>query len=76
MSEYIINIGDANRQRKELLDIDAEACFGYPLGEEIVRCCDCKHYTEDDMEYYHYCGNWCGQVEPDGFCTWGERAER
>ena len=29
--------------------------------EEIVRCNDCKHYTDDEMEYYHYCGNWCEQ---------------
>lgn len=41
--------------------------------EEIVRCRDCKHYTEDEMEYYHFCGSWCEQVEPDGFCAWGER---
>lgn len=41
----------------------------------VVRCRDCKHYTEDDMEYYHYCGNWCEQVEPDGFCAWGKRRE-
>lgn len=39
----------------------------------IVRCRDCKHYTEDEAEYWHYCGEWCGQVEPDGFCSWGER---
>ena len=43
--------------------------------EEIVRCRDCKHYTEDEMEYYHFCGSWCEQVEPDGFCAWGERRD-
>ena len=43
--------------------------------EPIVRCSDCKHWTEDEMEYYHYCGNWCEQVEPDGFCAWGERRD-
>ena len=42
---------------------------------DLVRCRDCKHYTDDEMEYYHYCGEWCGQVEPDGFCSWGERRE-
>ena len=41
----------------------------------VVRCSDCKHWTEDEMEYYHYCGNWCEQVEPDGFCAWGERRD-
>lgn len=43
--------------------------------EEIVRCNDCKHYTDDEMEYYHYCGNWCEQVEPNGFCAWGKRRD-
>lgn len=41
--------------------------------EEIVRCRDCEHYIDDEMEYYHYCGQWCGKVAPDGFCAWGER---
>lgn len=41
----------------------------------VVRCRDCKHYTEDEAEYYHYCGSWCEQVEPDGFCKWGEPKE-
>lgn len=41
--------------------------------EEIVRCRDCKHYTDDELEYYHFCGSWCEQVEPNGFCAWGER---
>lgn len=44
-------------------------------GERIVRCRDCKHYTDDEMEYYHYCGSWCEQVEPDGFCYLGERRD-
>lgn len=42
---------------------------------DLVRCRDCKHYTDDEMEYYHYCGSWCEQVEPDGFCAWGERRD-
>lgn len=46
-----------------------------PVLEEVVRCRDCKHYTDDEMEYYHYCGSWCEQVEPDGFCAWGERRD-
>lgn len=46
-----------------------------PVLEEIVRCRDCKHYTDDEMEYYHYCGSWCEQVDPDGFCAWGERRD-
>lgn len=43
--------------------------------DELVRCRDCVHYTEDEAEYYHYCNEWCGNVEPDKFCAWGERRE-
>ena len=53
--------------------------------EEIVRCRDCKHCRERDMRAYagdadqmvcyHFSMNdRCGWlVEPDGFCSWGER---
>lgn len=52
--------------------------------EEIVRCRDCKHYYEVDE--YHPNGNYdrrcCkyfdsydDEVEPDGFCKWGERRQ-
>lgn len=47
-------------------------------GEEIVRCRDCKHYKDRNgailpgtvcqrLGYYNF------KVEPDGFCSWGER---
>lgn len=68
MSEHIIEIPDYTSP----FDPAARAVS---LGEEIVRCRDCKHYTDDEMEYYHYCGSWCEQVEPDGFCAWGERRD-
>ena len=42
---------------------------------DLVRCRDCKHYTDDEMEYYHYCGSWCEQVTPDGYGAWGERRD-
>ena len=47
--------------------------FKRPDIVAVVRCRDCKHFTDDEMEYYHYCGNWCEQVEPDGFCSRGEK---
>lgn len=52
--------------------------------KEIVRCRDCVHYYE--AENYHPQGNvisrcckyfdtYYDEVEPDGFCAWGERIE-
>ena len=63
MSEYIIEV------EYDILN----GTFTQKRHEEIVRCKDCKHYTDDEMEYYHYCGSWCEQVTPDGFCAWGVR---
>lgn len=73
MSEYIVDIAD-------------NPSFGGVLITcgEIVRCRDCKHYYEADN--YHPQGNYIShcckyfdsyndEVEPDGFCAWGERKE-
>ena len=71
MGEYIIDMGNSSYQSTSgLLCADVSQ-----LREEIVRCRDCKHYTDDEVEYRHYCNEWCGQVKPDGFCAWGERRE-
>lgn len=52
------------------------------LGEEIVRCRDCVHYTDNEWviatDVEHVCHFWHGEptkVEPGGFCAWGERKD-
>lgn len=68
MSEYIV------RMPPDMpYEIRAELNAWYVESEPIVRCRDCEYYVDDEMEYYHYCNKWCEQVEPDGFCKWGER---
>lgn len=49
------------------------------VHERIVRCRDCKHYSEyewvmvtDVSDVCHFFGDGV-KVEPDGFCKWGER---
>ena len=51
------------------------------VHECIVRCRDCKHYSEhewvmvtDVSDVCHFFGDGV-KVEPDGFCKWGERKE-
>lgn len=76
MSEYIV--GGAVPNHTVRVEDEREVYWHMthlPVREEIVRCRDCKHYIEDEAEYYHYCGSWCEQVEPDGFCAWGERRD-
>ena len=52
------------------------------FDDRLVRCRDCKHYVhsellggdacdlQDDVNEYHWLN-----VEPDGFCAWGERRD-
>ena len=49
--------------------------------EHIVRCRDCKHYSDhewvlvtDVSDVCHFFGDGV-RVEPDGFCKWGEPRE-
>lgn len=78
MSEYILNIQD-------YVPPFDPAVRAASLGEEIVRCRDCK--------YMHTVRHWLGmdvdecwlhadresgalgkeRTEPNGFCAWGER---
>lgn len=51
------------------------------VHERIVRCKDCKHYSDhewimvtDVSDVCHFFGGGV-KVEPDGFCAWGERKE-
>lgn len=62
------------RMSEYIVDRDNIRIYGFQ-HEEVVRCRDCKHYTDDEMEYYHYCGSWCEQVTPDGYCAWGEQRD-
>ena len=66
MSEYIIEVSE--------WVIDANGNPPSGLGEEIVRCRDCKEYIEfKDCATCGYFGGDYVDVEPDGFCAWGER---
>ena len=47
-----------------------------PVREPIVRCRDCKICVKKGLRLY--CDLNAGgfpEVEPDGFCAWGERRE-
>ena len=50
------------------------------LGQPIVRCRDCEHYSDHEWvmitDVSDVCHFWHGEptkVEPDGFCKWGVR---
>lgn len=81
MSEYIVCVDDLEESYYRYTNIKPETVFGHRLSGEIVRCRDCVHGIKADLS-----GNWyeCMKpdgngdyarwdVEPDGFCAWGER---
>ena len=65
MSEYIVEFG---------YEPTPENTPELPIGEEIVRCRDCKYYNNyQDL---------CERLKPgmvvmgDDFCSWGERIRK
>ncbi len=38
-------------------------------NEEIVRCKDCRHWSNNECIYCYFEDN------PNGYCAWGERRE-
>lgn len=61
-----------------------EGIYAYEEVQRLVRCKDCRFYIEDSSTCWHF--GHCElvgfsvkrvssdvEVEPDGFCAWGER---
>lgn len=75
MSEYIVDVGNADEEYVAYFKCKAETLMGNPIHGEIVRCKDCIHYRcEDDEIYPKLClkmNIW--DVEPDDFCAWAYR---
>ena len=73
MSEYIIRT--TNMPEHILEAVSA----WYEIDCEIVRCRDCKHYHAEINGCDEFGDIWHDEyanVEPDGFCKWGERREQ
>lgn len=67
MSEYIITDEQVAENRR----LHGKKLLVMPV---IVRCRDCREYIE--RKGYATCGYFGGdyvEIEPDGFCKWGER---
>ena len=81
MSEYIVDYCNVNIVTYKPDNPYKIKRFEITLEErgEIVRCRDCKHYIEHQDYDYATCGYFdsdYAEVEPDGFCAWGDRADR
>lgn len=76
MTEYIVELPD--KPAKVVRDgWNVRIEWQYKQREPIVRCRDCKFGVDGGK----YCAEGCADswdwrnVEPDGFCAWGERRE-
>lgn len=89
MSEYVVDFGDKSSAFVGLAMAEAES-HGATLKERIVRCKDCKHAQvrhplnpitgvpagiEDWRCDYFWNADELPEVEPDGYCAWGERRD-
>ena len=88
MAEYVIDLSGVEvKTIKEAHGIETiEALWGLPVRERIVRCRDCKH-SHKDGTLCNFFASWVPiaggdeyecmpvEVEPDGFCKWGEPKE-
>lgn len=83
MSEYIIRTTNMPEHIREALSV------WYEIDHEIVRCRDCEHaHHYHPLDYrtgkphetleewycdWHSNAEGASEIEPDGFCAWGER---
>ena len=74
MSEYVISVESDDDE----LFTDIANMYGEvrSIGEEIVRCRDCKNYLDGWCMFENGNGDYLRmRKEPEGFCDWGERME-
>ena len=81
MSEHVIETEMSNGK----LFIPYQDKLMEAVREEIVRCRDCKHFTQKgthkfdngktNADYCKFIRGWMLQITPDGFCAWGERRD-
>lgn len=82
MAEYVVKGAEPNETVLHTTSPNGyEEWQWLPVCEKIVRCRDCKHYSEhewilitDVSDVCYFFGDGV-KVEPDGFCKWGERKE-
>ena len=81
MSEYVVYLTQVETV-EGLGDLDTYAWLtALPVREQVVRCKDCKHYREHECILITDVSDVCEffsdgvKVEPNGFCSWGERRD-
>lgn len=89
MGEYIVSELDLNRLVVSYMESRMSLYSPISEPERIVRCKDCKHLYEFERKTWgsnipykvQQCEYWADstwgsvEVEPDGFCAWGEVRE-
>ena len=68
MSEYIVKIPD-------YVPPFDPAVRTASIGEQIVRCRDCRYASYDNRWCYRLTIAYEPPITPEGFCSWGERRD-
>ena len=80
MSEYIVDVGNADEEYIEHFGYMATAYADNPIRELIVRCRDCKFGKKIGYSFRMRCylnsEYFTPLIKPDGFCAWAERVEQ
>ena len=58
--------------RLMIVEVPSYSCEFKGIREicELVRCAECRYYRDYDGCFFS-----TAEVEPDGYCHWGERKE-
>ena len=83
-TEYVVDFGDYRSNQFVRLSMALIEQNGANLGEQIVRCRDCKHYHDGTNNGRRYAEPHClaigelaygalFEVDESDFCSWGER---
>lgn len=63
----------------DAIEIMAEVHYAPTIDAvPVVRCKDCKHYDQRgycDSEHWEDAEGWSKAIEPDDFCSYGERKD-
>jgi hypothetical protein len=72
---YVLEAKEMCKRVERICQVDPEGWYAPVIGEELVRCKDCKYAYKGIKSYT------CQRVfkpftiEEDGFCSWAERKE-
>ena len=70
---YALEAKEMCKRVERICQVDPDGWYAPVIGQELVRCKDCKKFVIEEDETY--CEDMFGQCGENGFCAWAERKE-